>query len=190
MPLSIQQELALLRAIPGFGSYLARALSKVETAVNGLAIHSASESVGTLPPPPPLSSVNVAHDTNNLVHVTLTDNNPLNKNVGYFVEYASEPGFLHPHVEDLRSSRGRVLNLPQGTYYIRGYHQPVGGLPSKPVNYGGSTPTAVTITSGSALALLPSAGSGTGAPDGSQGGSGLGRTLTRPAPGPKRTSGK
>jgi hypothetical protein len=190
MPVSIQSELAQLRTIPVFGSYLARALDRMEKAVNALATHSASEAVGTLPPPPPLSSVNVAHDTNNLVHVTLTDNSPLNKNVGYFVEYAKEPGFLHPHVEDLRSSRGRVLNLPQGTYYIRGYHQPVGGLPSKPVNYGGNTPTAVTITGGSALSLLPSTGSGTGAPDGSTGGVGLGKTLTRRAPGPKRTSGK
>ena len=170
------------------GAYLARALRKLEETVNQIGENTNSDPTGTLPAPPPLSGVNVANDGSNLVHVTLTDNNQLIKNTRYWAEVSTSPSFegSATYPEDLGGSRHRILSLPQGTYYVRAFHQYPGGTPSTPVNYGGSVPSAVTITSGSTLSLLPSTGSGTAAPDGSQPGQGLGVFLSRQAPGPKR----
>lgn len=188
MPLNILPEIDYLRSIPTFGAYLSRALTRLQETINQIGQNTASDPTGTLPAPNPLASVNVASDGGNLVHVTLTDTNVLQKNTSYFIEHADNPAFANAHQEHLVASRGRILNLPQGTYYVRGYHQPFGGKPSKPVNFGGTVPTPIVITSGSTLSLLPSTGSGTAAPDGSQPGQGLGIFLSRPAPQPKRTS--
>ena len=186
MPLSLQAEIDFVRTIPRMGAYLARALTKLEQTVNQIGQNTNSDPTGTLPPPPPLSAVNVANNGANLVHVTLTDNNKLIKNTRYWVEVSPNSSFEGAYPEDLGASRHRILNLPQGTYYVRGFHQYPGGTPSTPINYGGSVPTAITITSGSTLSLLSSPGSGTAAPDGSQPGQGLGQFLSRPGPQPKR----
>jgi hypothetical protein len=186
IPLNLQKEINFLRPIPKIGAYLVRALTRLEETVNQIGENTNSDPTGTLPPPPPLAGVNVANAGDNLVHVTLTDNNTLKKNTRYWVEVGTDPSFANAYPEDLGASRHRILSLPQGTYYVRAFHQYPGGTPSTPVIYGGMTPTAVTISTGSALTLLPSTGSGTAAPDGSQPGQGLGVFLSRPAPGPKR----
>jgi hypothetical protein len=188
MPLSLQEQITQLRGMPIFGRFLVAALQNIENGVNTLGTNVAADPTGTLPPPASIQGVNVATDGGNLVHVTLTHNQPTQRNLRYFVEWSDNTAFQNSHVEDLGASRGRVLNLPQGTYYVRGYHQPQGGLPSKPVNYGSqNVPTAVTITTGSTLTLLPSRGSGTAQPDGGQPGWGLGKTLYRAPIGPKRS---
>lgn len=189
MPVSIESELNNIRRVPVFGSYLVRVLTKLQQGINQVATNAAVDT-STLPAPDPLGGVNVSSDGSNLVHVTLTDNNPLQKNVGYFVEHADNPAFQNAYPEYLGPARGRILNLPQGTHYIRAFHQAPGSLPSTPVNFGGSVPTAVVVSSGSSVTLLPSRGSGTSSPSGGQPGQGFGVTLNRPAPGPKRTSGK
>jgi hypothetical protein len=188
VPLDLNPEIDFLRTLPSIGSYLSRALTRLQETVNQIGQNTASDPTGTLPAPNPLAAVNVATDGGNLVHVTLTDTNVLKRNTSYFIEHSDNPAFANAHQEHLVASRGRILNLPQGTYYIRGYHQYFGGKPSTPVNFGGTNPTPVVITSGSTLSLLPSTGSGTAAPDGSQPGQGLGKFLSRPAPAPKRTS--
>lgn len=187
MPLSIRDQISNIRRIPQWGHFLAHAFEQVQTAINNLGTHISADPTGTLPALNPLQSVNVSTDGAGLVHVTLTDNAFTQKNTRYFVEWSPDGANYYP--EDLGSVRQRVLNLPQGTYFIRGFHQTQGGLPSTPVYYGGARPSSVAITSGSATTLLSPTGSGTGAPDGSQPGVGLGKTLFGQATGPKRTLG-
>jgi hypothetical protein len=106
----------------------------------------------------------------------------------------NDPSFARPHVEVLGASRGRVLALPakdangvQIKYFFKSYGQALGSDAQSKHTYFGSqaTPTAVTLTGGSQLTLLPSTGSGTGLPDGSQSGAGLGKDLQRLPVGPK-----
>lgn len=186
--IDIEKEITLLRKVPVFGQFLANALIRLQDGANNIATQVGVDVFNTIPSLPPIQAVNVSSDGSNLVHVTITHNLPTQKNLKYFLEVASNPAFANALPEDLGSSRQRVLSLPQGTYYIRGYHQASGSLPSKPVNYGGEVPTSVVINTGSSVSLLASTGSGTAAPDGSQPGQGLGKFLYRPALGPKRRS--
>ena len=188
MPLNIRDQISNVRRVPQYGYFFANAFERIQDAINGLGTHLAADPTGTLPAISPLQSVNVSTDGGNLVHVSLVDNSSIQKNINYFVEWSTD-GFTTAHVEHLGVSRERILNLPQGTYSIRGFHQTLGGLPSTPIYYGGASPIAVVINSGSTLPLLAAVGSGTGAPDGSQPGVGLGKVLFRQQTGPKRTLG-
>ena len=177
---------------PHLGVLLEQMFDNVDTMANHLGV----DMKGKVEPPPNLAGLNVSAGSDH-VHVTITDNSQVKKNIKYFVEYSvNDPSFANPHVEELGSSRGKVLPLPAKPtgggaatqYYFRAYSQYMGSNPAKKPIYFGTlgAPTPVTLTGSSQLTLLPSTGSGTGAPDGSQGGSGLGIVLTRPAPGPKR----
>lgn len=172
---------------------LARALQRIQDGFNNLGQQTGAEPIGFSQTPPTIEGINVK-TAGETVHVMLTHNAPINKGIRYFVEYTqNDPSFGQPFVEDLGTSRHRVLSLPTNLdggsavhYYFRGYPQMPGSQPSKPVNYGGITPTAVTLGGSTNLTLIPSTGSGTAAANGQQGGYGIGRTNTRRALGPKR----
>lgn len=175
-----------------YQTLLSSALQRLEDGVNNLGQQLAAEPVGLAQAPPPLEGVNVK-TAGEMVHVTLTHNVPIQKNIHYHVEYDTDPSFPAPHVAHLVGSRGTVLNLPTnddgGTahnWYFRGYPQYPGSQPAAPVNFGGIVPTAVTLTGSTNLTLLPSTGSGTAAANGQQGGWGIGKTNTRGPIGPKR----
>jgi len=173
---------------------LSNALQRIQDGVNNLGSQLAADPVGLASPPPPLEAVNVK-TSGEQVHITLTHNVPIQKNVHYFVEYTQgDPNFLAPHVEHLGTSRGRVLNLPTkldggsaASYYFRAYPQFPGSKPADPVNYGGLAPAAVTLSGSTELTLQPSTGSGTAAANGQQGGWGFGKTNTRGPVAPKRS---
>jgi hypothetical protein len=171
---------------------LSNALQRIEDGINNLGRQVAAEPVGLAAPPPPLEAVNVK-TSGELVHVTLTHNVPIAKNVHYFLEYDTDPSFPQPHVEHLGTSRGRVLNLPTKTdggatqnWYFRGYPQFPGSKPAAPVNFGGLAPTAVILGGTTTLSLQSSTGSGTASANGQQGGWGFGKTNTRGPVAPKR----
>jgi hypothetical protein len=176
--------------------HLGKLLEDIIDGVNGVANHAGFDPTGKVQPPDPLAAINIAAGTDH-VHVTLTDNSKIKKQANYFVEYSvNDPSFSNPHVEHLNASRGRVLALPAKdsnnaaiSYYFKAYSQyPGSDAQSKHAFFGGRfTPTAVQLTGSSKLTLLPSPGSGTGLPDGSQSGSGLGKVLERPPAGPKRS---
>lgn len=174
---------------------LSNALQKIQDGINNLGSQLAAEPIGLASPPPKLESVNVKVPTaGEQVHVTLTHNAPIQKNIHYFLEYDTDPNFSAPHVAHLGTSRGTVLNLPSkddsGTthnWYFRGYPQFPGSKPAAPVNYGGIAPTAVNLTGSTQLTLQPSTGSGTAAPNGQQGGWGFGKVNTRGPIAPKRS---
>jgi len=171
---------------------LANALQKIVDGINNLGQQLAAEPVGHSQAPAPLAGVNVK-TAGELVHVTLTHNVPVSKNIHYFLEYDTNPSFSNPHVEHLGTSRGRVLNLPSLSdtgdthdWYFRAYPQFPGSHPAKPVNFGGIVPTAVNLDGTTELTLQNSTGSGTAAPDGQQGGYGFGKSNIRRPVGPKR----
>lgn len=169
---------------PFLGNYLEAMFDQVNVALNHMGI----DIKGKQQPPPPIASLNVASGSDH-VHVTINDPSAVSKNVQYLVEYSvGDPSFSQPHVEDLGSSRGRIIPLPAKTgggvtqtYYFRAYSQYAGSDPQTKKAYFGSlgAPTAVTLTGSSTLNLLPSQGSGTGRPDGTQGGAGLGLVVQR-----------
>jgi len=164
--------------------------------INGIANHLGVDPTGKTEPPDAHQALNVAAGTDH-VHVVITDNSPVRKNVQNFIEWtANDPAFNNPNVEHLGASRGRVLALPAKdgggaviSYYFKSYGQYFGSDAQSKHTYFGTkfAPTAVTLSGSSQLTLLPSTGSGTGRPDGSQSGAGLGTVLERPALGPKRS---
>lgn len=176
--------------------HLGKLLEQLIDGLNGISNHLGVDPKGKAQPPDPHQAINVVAGTDH-VHVTITDNSQVKKNVQNFVEWsANDPSFSNPHVEDLGASRGRVLALPakDGTgtvisYYFKSYGQRFGSDAQSKHTFFGTrfAPTPVTLTGASQLTLLPSAGSGTGKSDGSQSGSGLGTVLERPALGPKRS---
>jgi hypothetical protein len=175
----------------------AAALRKVEEAVNHLAKNTGGAPIGETSAPRPIQQLQVKV-SGEQAHAVITDNNSIQKNVNYFLEYATEPNFLQPHVADLGTSRGTVLTLPTNqdavvgraavphSWYFRAFSQYPGSKPSAHVYYGGTRPQAVTMQGTTNLTLLPSTGSGTASPTGQQGGWGLGKFLNRSAMNPKR----
>jgi hypothetical protein len=168
------------------------------------------------PPPPvqsisvagTLNPATNSHIANSeILHWTIGHTQAIQKNIRYFSEISTTPSFYQAHVIDHGTSRTGITTLPtylndgvtrQG-FYLRSYAQYPGSDPQKPTVFGGAAgPTKIlmngggaavngtVITTGSACTLLPSTGSGTAAADGSQSGQGLGTSLARSAPGPKR----
>jgi hypothetical protein len=187
--LSIDKEIEYFRSIPGFGSYLAAAFTRVMEGVNGLGNNLAGDPTGTKDPPPTIQGLTVKAN-GGIVHAVITDNNAIQKGAHYFVEYSNEPNFLQPHVVHLGVSRSmNPLTLPAQddngnpqSFYFRAYSQYPGGHPGKAIFFGGSVATKVNPGGTNKLTLLPSTGSGTAAASGQEGSSGFGKVLYRANP--------
>lgn len=170
-------------------------VQKIVDAVNRTAQNIGVSPVGESAAPPKIGSVNVK-TSGEMVHVTLNDAQAIQRGIQYHIEYATNQEFVGSHVAHIGDSRGAFLNLPAKddsgnphSWYFRGYSQYHGSQPSEPVIFGGLSPTAVALTGSTQLTPLPSTGSGTATNAGTQGGWGLGKTVIRPAPGPKRSGG-
>lgn len=178
--------------------HLGKLLEQVIDGLNSVSDHIGVDPKGKPQPPDAHQALNISAGTDH-VHVTITDNSQLKKNAQNFVVWsANDPAFGpgNAHVEHLGASRGKVLPLPAKDqngvviqYYFKSYGQFFGSDPQSKHTYFGSqfAPTPVSLTGNSQLALLPAVGSGTGQPDGSQPGAGLGIDLQRPPQGPKRS---
>jgi hypothetical protein len=168
--------------------HLGLLLEQIINGVNGNGQHTQVNPLGMVDPPDPLEAVSVKAAGGD-VHVTLTHNAPMSKNIRYFVEASTTPDFAQPHVIDLGSSRGTFTRLPAlddggmpQNWHFRGYAQYQGSNPSKPTYFGTMLdPTPVSVGGTTQLTPLPSKGSGTAKADGTQGGKGLGVVLNRPA---------
>lgn len=185
--------LSFLKEITDRDPHLGLLLQNLFDGVDGIGNQIGVVGKGKLQPPDPIKAINVSAGTDH-VHVTLHDPSSVRKGVQYFVEWATNPTFAGAHVEDLGSSRGRVIGLPakdQGnnpiTYYFRATSQYHGSdAQANHIVFGGKfTPTGVTLTGSSKLTLLSSQGSGTAPSDGSRPGLGLGRDIQRLPVGPK-----
>ena len=197
------------------GSLLQRIISAVNSLASNVGV-SAVGKLPPPPPVDSIQvqgtqSGNVLTAPSETLHWTMAHNQEVQKGIHYFTEIDTNPNFTQPHVIAHGTSRTGFLHLPsqdnngvQQTYYMRSYPQMPGSDPQKPTVLGGlgaatqivMTPPTTTVTIGglpvtisipSKTTLLPSTGSGTAAPNGQQGGHGLGKVLTRPAPTTKRS---
>lgn len=196
MPLSLERERVFIKQIPVFGQYLDDLAGKIQEGINNLGQNLGADPTGMVATPATIQQLTVKTNGTGLVHAVITDNNQIQKNLHYFVEYDTNPAFTQPHVVHLGASRTmNPLNLPANDdngnpqkFYFRAYSQYQGSHPGVPIHFGGPVPTAVAPGGSQNLTLIPSTGSGTAQPTGQQGGSGFGKVLFRPAPGPKRTT--
>lgn len=159
---------------------LAEAFDDLVKAMGNVSVQTVTHPDGANVQPAPVNSVKVVAQ-DGIYHATITDHNPVYRGVNYFLEYDTDPTFPSPQVIDNKSSRTWRGHLGNQSLYWRAYSQyPQGGAPSTPVAHGGAQPVAVvgggTISGPS---LLPSTGSGTASSDGTQGGSGAGKTIAR-----------
>lgn len=130
--------------------------------------------------PPPISQLNVSSG-GGAFHVQIIDNNPITRQINYFLEYSETQGFQQPQVYPMGPSRNAYLNLGNKTLYMRAYSAYATG-PASPAVFLGSTGNPQPVTGGGATTgapLLPSAGSGTASSNGTQGGTGFGPTPVR-----------
>ena len=176
------KELAQIRnENPILGNWMTR----VGKAINRLGLNTGVSPIGQLPTPPSIGALNIKA-SGETVHATITDSSEATTNREWFVEHSTDQ--VNWHVEHLGVSRGRFFNLPSKTdsgaaqpWYFRAYSQDPGSPPSKPVYFGGLSPTPVSLTGSTQLTPLQSTGSGTASPLGTQGGWGRGKTPYRPA---------
>ena len=185
--------------------YAGSLFSRIVEAVNTLAKNAGVAAVGKVPPPHPIDAINISAPApsngmisiphSEVLHWTIQHNQEVQKGVHYFSEIDTSPAFTNPHVIHHGTSRTGLLSLPTNnssnvkqTYYLRSYAQYPGSDPCKPTVLGGlSGAIGIQMGGTSQTSLLPSTGSGTAAPNGSQGGHGFGVVLTRPAPQTKRS---
>ena len=178
--------------------------ARIIDSVNSLAKNVGAAAVGKLDPPPPVNSIqvqgtqagNVITCPSEILHLTVAHNGELNKGVQYVHEISTESNFLAPHQIDCGCARSLFVHLPANdstgkpqAYFHRVLAQYPGSDPNQPTVLGGlAAPTKILMTGSSNTTLLQSTGSGTASPQGTQGGHGLGKVLTRPAPGPQRST--
>ena len=188
-------------------TYAGSLFSRIIRSVNTLSKNIAVAPVGKLSPPPPIDSIQVKGvQTGNqivcpgeILHFTLTHNVPIQKGVQYFSEWDTSQNFIQPHVIDHGASRTHTMTLPTlqddgmtpNVFYLRSYAQYHGSNPSVKTVLGGLSNATQIVMSGTgagatSMTPLPSTGSGTAAPNGQQGGKGIGVVLNRPPQGPKR----
>ncbi len=161
-------------------------IQKVITGLNSLGFNIGASPVGRIAPPPPINGLNVTVG-GEYAHVTINHNAAIRQGIHYFVEAANNPSFIGAHPIHYGTSRTRdPIHLapmdsngnPQ-SWYLRGYAQYPGSSPSKPVVYGGSSPTAITTSGTTQLTWNSSTGSGTSSNNGQQIGWGFGKVQTR-----------
>ena len=186
-------------------AYAGTLFGRIIEAVNTLAKNAGVAAVGKVSPPHPINSISVSGSTpsngilsvpnSEVLHWTLQHTQEVQKGVHYFSEIDTSPAFTNPHVIHHGTSRSGFITLPTKdtsnnahVYYLRSYGQYPGSDPSEPTVLGGlSGAIGIQMGGSSKLDILPSTGSGTAAANGSQGGSGFGTVLNRPAPAPKRS---
>lgn len=175
---------------PKLGQFLRR---HVIPAIETLARNTGASATGFVSAPESPQGMTINKQGDERVQVTINHTSPINKGIEYFTEVATDAAFTNPRVEHHGATRSPVstLYLPTNdssgsphNYYFRSYAQMPGGSPSSPHYYTGNP---VTMTGSTNADHTASTGSGTAAANGTQGGSGWGKTLQRPAEAPKRS---
>jgi hypothetical protein len=176
---------------PKLGIYLrTKVIPSIETTAQNAGVSSS----GNIDAPPPPESVNVT-TSGEYMQIVVNHSAAIQKGIQYISHISTNPQFSQPIVHDHGSSRSPVpFPLPTKdasgnpiSYYVRTIAQYPGSHPSAPTYYGGSAPTAVTLSGSTQMNLLPTTGSGTGSNNGQQSLAGLGSVQFRPAPQPKRS---
>ncbi len=147
---------------------LYEALKKIIGAINALGMRTGVDPHGTIATPPAPASISVSA-ADGIFDIAVVDSSGPMHGINYFVESATNPGFLSPTVYDLGATRNARIQLGNQTLYWRAYSQYLGSNPSPPVVYGGKTP--IAVTGGGVTGPTPNPPQGSGAnPPGSGGG--------------------
>lgn len=178
-------------AYPKLGVYLR---SYVVPAIQNTARNAGVSTNGKIAAPTSPESISVS-TAGEYMQVTVNHSAPIQKGIQYITHISTNPQFSAPMIHDHGSSRAPVpFPLPTHdatgaaqSYYVRTIAQYLGSDPSPPTNYGGASPVAVTMSGATAMTLQAGTGSGTGSADGQQSAVGLGKSLLRAAPAPKRS---
>jgi hypothetical protein len=159
---------------------LAEALESIATQVGHVADQTTATVGGTTAAPPAPTSLNVMA-AGGIHDMVITDHNPVQRQINYFVEYSDTPSFVAPRVIDLGQSRNHRTALGNQTLFFRAYSAYPTSTRSEAVYHGGSATNPVAVNGGGATtgpALQASQGSGTS--DGANGGDGgFGNSPTR-----------
>jgi len=173
-------------------------VQKIVTAINNVSRNAGVSPKGQLAPPTAPNGLAIKA-SGGYVHAQITDNNPLNKGIHYFLEASTSQSLSQPIVIPMGPSRtSHPFPLPAmddngnaQNWHFQTYAQYPGSPPSAKTVYGGASgATPVSVGGTTTMTLLPSTGSGTASPTGFQGGSGFGKVSVRPAVGPKRSVGQ
>jgi hypothetical protein len=179
------------------GLYIRRYLAP---AVQTTATQAAVDPSGNMAAPPPPESISVT-TSGELAQVVVNHVAPIQKGVQYITTIATNPSFTGGAIiHDHGSSRSPApINLPTMAppvapstdptphqYFFATVAQYPGSPPSKPTFFGGVSPTPVTMSGSTVMALQPGTGSGT-TTNGNQALQGLGNNQIRLAPAAKRT---
>ena len=172
---------------PKLGQYIRQYLIPPITRT---AQNSAVSPTGDVPAPQAPAAVNVS-TFGEMVHVSIQDDQPLNRGINYFTEigvndknFAAPPIVYHhgtsrtPPPFSLPSLLSGGLDPVSHNYYIRSYSQYPGGPPSAKTMSNGGAP--ITLSGTTVGTPLPSNGSGTAPSKGTlAGGQGFGKSSVR-----------
>jgi hypothetical protein len=157
-------------------------------AISTTARNAAVSPIGSVAAPQPPSAVNVA-TFGEMVHVSIEDNQPLNRGINYFTEIGvNDPHIQQPIVYHHGTSRTPPpFSLPSlisgggspvsHKYNIQSYSQYPGGPPSAKTAF--NNLEQFTLSGTTVGTPLPSTGSGTASNNGTQPGQGFGKSPVR-----------
>lgn len=150
--------------LPGdFGAKLVEALVSIQTQATNLEQQTNGNPKGQPNHPPQINGLNVQAQ-NGHFQISIVDNNPIYRDVHYYLEHADNPNFTNPHVIHLGHTRNHNLFLGSVTRYFRAYSSYASSAPGAPVYHGTQTQPAAVSGGGSVggPSFLTSQGSGTG----------------------------
>ena len=184
----------LLTLIENENPRLGQLFRRYEKAISTLSTNTGASATGYVPPPDAPQNVIVNKIGDEHLQITVEHTSPVNKGIEYFAEISTQGPGINPRVEHLGASRApanpiflptKDLSGNTHQYHLTVYAQQPGSPPSNVHVYSGNP---ITMSGTTEADHTPSTGSGTAAPNGSQGGSGWGKVLQRPAPAPKRVT--
>jgi len=152
--------------------FVAEALESIALQLGHVADQTTATIGGTTAAPPAPTSVNV-QAAGGIHDIAITDNNPVQRGINYFVEYSPNASFVKPTVIDLGQSRNWRGALGNQTLFFRAYSSYPTSPRSDAVYHGGSAINPVAVVGGGATSgPTPQASQGSGTTDGANGGDG------------------
>lgn len=167
MPLDYRNRQLLMNQNP----QLAQALDDVIGHIQNVMAQTNSSPDGQAGPPPSPSQINVSA-AHGIYDVAITDNNPVNRGINYFLEYSTSPNFVAPHTIDLGQSRNFRANLGNQTLYWRAHSSYPTGPRSQPVYHGSPVNPTPVVGGGVYSGPTPQGSQGSGTSYGASGSDG------------------
>jgi hypothetical protein len=160
------RNLDFIRSMPDIGAKLYETLSDLNAQHQTLAQQVNGSGVSQPAAPASINALTVTGQ-NGHFNVAITDNNPVYRDVHYWLEHADNPHFVNAHVVHMGQSRNTNLFLGNVTRYFRAYSSYASSPPSTPAYHGTATGAPLPVSGGGAVGgpnFTQSQSSGTGQP--------------------------